>query len=357
MSLDALRGFDMFWILGADALAHALGRMANAGPAQSLARQLEHVQWEGFHFYDLIFPLFVFILALIYYGGIRNGWEEIRWVGVLQRIALCYLFTGLAFCFLRPRSLAILCTVLLAGYWALMTFVPFPDVRPSSGQGGVVNAEAGFTNVAQLNLQSTTQLRGVFLEGVNLANYVDQRFLPGHRWDGTWDPEGLLSTLPAIATCLLGVFAGLILQSASTSSARKVLWLSLGGLGSLAVGLLWSGSFPIIKKIWTSSFVLLAGGYSALLLAVFYQVVDVWKLQRWCQPFVWIGTNSITVYLASQFVGFDDLAARIVGGNVRDILNQQVLEGFGDLVQAAVALGLALLLVRFLHHRKIFLRL
>jgi predicted acyltransferase len=391
ISLDALRGFDMFWIIGAEDLFHGLQKFGNNKVAQVMADQLEHEDWEGFHFYDLIFPLFVFIvgvslvfslgrtletagrgaavsrvirrgiilflIGIFYYGGFSHEWPNIRLMGVLNRIALCYLFAGLFFCFFRLKGLLAICAALLVGYWALLTFVPFPDVRPVPGGSETICKETGFTNVAQLNLTSTNRVSGVYLKGVNLAHYVDQKYLPGMKWDGTWDPEGILSTLPAIATCLLGVFAGLLLKNKSVEDRRKVHGLLLAGLASVLLGHLWGLQFPVIKKIWTSSYVLVAGGYSAMLLGLFYLIVDVWKYQKWCQPFVWIGMNSITVYLANNIINFDRLGLRLAGGDVKRWLDHAVAAGFGDLVVALAGLGLGIWLCHFLYRRKIFLRL
>ncbi len=221
-----------------------------------------------------------------------------------------------------------LCAGLLVGYWAMMTFVPVPGVGAGS-----------------------------FAKGANLANYLDSQWLPGKKYDGSWDPEGLLSTLPAIGTCLLGVFAGLWVKRDDVSAGRKVAWLIAAGAASVALGFLWGLQFPVIKKIWTSSFVLVAGGYSAFLLAVFYQVVEVWRWQRWAQPFVWIGLNPITAYLASNIIGFRRLATRFAGGDVMNFFNAVVVPGFGELMISIVGLGLAFLLCWFLHRRKIYLRL
>ena len=390
MSLDALRGFDMFWIIGAEELFHALYKMSDRGLVRTLAEQLTHEDWEGFRFYDLIFPLFVFIvgvslvfslskhietagrsaaikrilrrsvllfaLAIIYSGGFSRDWPDIRLLGVLNRIALCYLFAGLIFCFFRFRGMLAICAGLLIGYWALMTFVPFPDVRPARSTQAIAK-ETGFTNVTQLNMTSTNVVSGVFIKGVNLANYLDQKYLPGKNYDGTWDPEGLLSTLPAVGTCLLGVFAGLLLRNNRIDPRHKVHYLLLAGLAGVLLGHLWGFQFPIIKKIWTSSYVLVAGGYSALLLGFFYLVIDVWKCQKWCQPFVWIGMNSITVYMANNIINFDRLGLRFAGGDVKKFFDTTVANGFGDLVVALVGLGLGILLCNFLYRKKIFLRL
>ena len=392
MSLDALRGFDMFWIMGGDGLAYALGQVGHNPVTNFLADQLEHAEWAGFHFYDLIFPLFVFIVgvslvfslgrnleqhgrsaalkrlflrsvllfavALLYSGGFANHWpDDVRLLGVLNRIALCYLFAGLIFCFFRARAIAALAAALLLGYWALMTFVPFPDVRPVNAAGELVSQEMTATNTAQLNWTSTNTLRGVFEPGLNLANYLDAKYLPGKKWDKTWDPEGLLSTLPAIATCLLGVLAGLLLRNPRVDDRRKVAWLVAGGAISVAVGFAWGAQFPVVKKIWTSSFVLVAGGYSALLLGMFYYVVDVLKYQRWCQVFLWYGLNPITVYLADSLLGFRKVASRFLGGDVKLFLDAHVMAGFGDLMLSFGEIGVGLALVWFLYRRKLFLRL
>lgn len=363
-SVDALRGFDMFWIIGADALFYALNKLAG-GDGKSvvgfLATQLDHVQWEGFRFYDLIFPMFVFIVgvsivfamsrrvaegglgaaaaqifrraAILYlfglftYDGVAGGWEKVRLLGVLQRIALCYLFTALAFLYLKPRALVGLCAGLLIGYWALLTFVPVPGVGA-----------------------------GDFAEGKNLANYIDKEYLPLFKWDGDHDPEGLLSTLPAIGSCLLGVFAGMLLLRGEIDDRKKVRILLAAGAISVVLGFLWGIQFPVVKKIWTSSFVLVAGGFSAMLLGVFYLLIDVKKKDWWATPFMWIGTNAITIYMLVHVVDLPKLAERVVGGPIKGWFDTAIKPGFGDLVIAGVALAAAVWFCRFLYRRRIFLK-
>jgi predicted acyltransferase len=193
---------------------------------------------------------------------------------------------------------------------------------------------------------------GDFAEGANLANYIDSRYLPFRKWDGDHDPEGLLSTLPAIATCLIGIFSGLLLSNARVPERKKVLYLLVGGVAGVVLGFLWGLQFPVIKKIWTSSYVLVAGGYSCIFMAVFYLVVDIWKVQRWATPFVWIGMNPITIYLATNIVDFRALAERIAGGPVKAFFGS-----YGELLITCLVLSMSFLLVRFLYKRKIFLRL
>jgi predicted acyltransferase len=357
MSLDALRGFDMFWIIGADALVQGLRKVSDSGPVKLVADQLEHQEWAGFHFEDLIFPLFVFIigvslvfsltktiaqsgrraavirilrrsallylLGIIYYGGLSTPFEKIRLLGVLQRLALCYLFASLLFCYLKPKALVGVCVGLLIGYWALLSFVPVPE----HGAGN-------------------------FAEGMNLTNYLDKQYLPLRKWDGDHDPEGILSTLPAIASCLLGVFAGLLLKNPAVPDRKKVGCLIAGGIGCLVVGWLWNFNFPVIKKIWSSSFVLVAGGYSCLLLAAFYQVIDVWKWRKWALPLIWIGVNPITIYFGGNFIDFTGLAKTLVGSEANNYFGR-----YSELVLALATLALSFWFLRFLYQRKIFLRL
>jgi predicted acyltransferase len=415
-SVDALRGFDMFWIIGADSLVGALNRMSPSPPTTFLADQLEHAPWEGFKFYDLIFPLFVFLVgvslvfsltktieqagraqalkrvfrrsillflvALFYSGGFTNPWPNMRLMGVLNRIALAYFFAGLLFCFFKPRALAAICMSLLAGYWAIMTFVPIRDIQLTRSsmaqlaeQAGDAQTAAYFANENSPNpstvkhspawagaekifYATTNRVSGKFGKGYNLADHLDFQFLPGRKYDTFFDPEGFLSTMPAIATCLLGVFAGFLLRNQTVEGNRKVLYLVGCGVAAAALGWLWNLQFPVIKKIWTSSYVLVAGGYSAMLLGVFYLIVDVWQKRTWCQPFIWMGMNSITIYLTSNIIGgFRKLAERFVGGDVRVFFDSHLAEGSGSLVIAIVGLLLAFWFVHFLYRRKIFLRL
>ena len=196
-------------------------------------------------------------------------------------------------------------------------------------------------------------MAGNFAEGQNLANWVDKQYLPLRKWDGDHDPEGLLSTLPAIANCLLGVFAGLLLRDSKRSDWIKVGYLAAAGLALVALGWLWNLQFPVIKKIWTSSFVLVACGYSCLLLAAFHFVIEVCGLRVWAQPFVWIGMNPITIYMIHNLVDVGQIAQRFVGGD----LSKLCLGRYGDLAVALTGMAITFGIARFMFRRKIFLRL
>jgi predicted acyltransferase len=351
-ALDALRGFDMFWIVGGDFLVRSLPQIKGSPLTRTLAEQMEHCEWAGFDFYDLIFPLFVFVvgvsivyslprmletgrglalrrvairsiilflLGIFYMGGVANGFKNIYLAGVLHRIAVAYFFTAVIFCFCKPRVMVGVCIGLLIGYWLLMTLVSVPGIgAPSLSE-----------------------------PGKSLAHYIDQLYLPGRKFEGT-----LLSTMAAVANCLLGVFAGLLLSARGVPAQAKVWWLLGGGAASLLLGWLWSHGFPVIKLLWTSSYVLVACGYSAILLGAFFQVIEIWGWRQWAQPFVWMGMNAITIYLAANIVDFRRLALRFVGGDIRVALG-----AYAGLVQATVALGFAFCVVYFLYRRRIFLRL
>ncbi|MES2572374.1 MAG: DUF5009 domain-containing protein, partial [Verrucomicrobiota bacterium] len=281
---------------------------------------------------------------------------EIRLAGVLQRLGLCYLFAGLAYLIFGPRQLVFLCAGVLVGYWALMTWVPFPDLRLEEKPIEQLSIQAGSSDPAALVQATPGRINGVYEKGYNLANYIDWRFLPGKKHNRYYDPEGILSTLPAIATCLLGTFAGLLLKNPRFTGRQKTRFLITAGAAGILAGFLWGLQFPVIKNIWTSSFVLVAGGFSSLLLGCFSLVIDEWNYRTWCKPLLWIGMNSITIYLAANLVGFGKLATRFVGGDVRQWFEVNVTPGFGDLVIALLGLAIALAFVRFLYQRKIFLR-
>jgi predicted acyltransferase len=238
---------------------------------------------------------------------------------VLQRIALCYLFASLLYLNLNLRGMLAAFVTLLAGYWALMTFVPVPGIGAGS-----------------------------FAPDANLANWLDAHYLPGRLWDVTRDPEGMLSTLPAIGTCLIGVFAGLLLKNERIAAQRKSLWLIGAGIILVAAGHLWALQFPVIKAIWTSSFVLVAGGYSLLLLGVWHQIIDVWGIRGWSTIFVWIGANAITLYFLNGLSGFEPFAQRFI--------DRFTTPHTGLFLAHVLGLAFAVALAGFFYRRKIFLR-
>ena len=324
LSLDALRGFDMLWIAGGEYLIVSLAALTGWPFLQWAAGQMEHVEWQGFHFYDMIFPLFLFIagvsmpfsivkrkqrgesmqmiylhllrrlfililLGLIYNGLLRFDFEKQRYASVLARIGLAWFFAAVIVLNTNIKGQIIWFAGILLTYWAMMKLIPVPGFGP-----GVLTPEG------------------------NLAAFIDQKLLPGRLCCYIYgDNEGILSTFPAIATALMGAITGYFLNLKSTKldGLKKALIILAAGITSLIVAKIWSFSFPVIKNVWSSSFVLTAGGWSLILLSVFYLVIDVWGFKKWTFPFVVIGLNSITVYmLNSGIIDFGEMGKYFFGG-------------------------------------------
>jgi predicted acyltransferase len=352
-SLDALRGFDMFWIVGGNAIVVAWADSNDWAWLDWAQRQTEHVEWNGFTFWDLIFPLFLFVagaalpfsfaarrargdgdaklarhavrrgltlvaLGLVYNGLLRFDLEHLRCASVLGRIGLAWMFAALIALRTTWRGRIAWIAALLLGYWAALSWIPVP------GHGA-----------------------GVLEPGATLTDWIDRQLLPGVLYRGDRDPEGLLSTVPAIATALLGVLAGEWLRRGDASELRKVVVLFIAGSVALALGALWDLAFPINKNLWTSSFVLWTAGWSALLLAASYLVVDVWRARRASFVFEVIGLNAITIYVLQAFVDFDALAKLLFAKGALK-LHPALL--------AAGGLGLKWLLLFALYRARIFLR-
>jgi predicted acyltransferase len=266
---------------------------------------LLHAEWHGWTFTDTIFPFFLFIVGvsmvlsfarrraegatrpeLFLHSARRSaiifGLGHVRIPGVLQRIGVVFFLAAALYLVLGKRGIAVASVLLLVGYWALMTFVPVP------GYGA-----------GRLDLEG------------NLAAYVDRLVLGAHTWKPGWDPEGPLSTIPAVATTLLGALAGEWLRSGSMK--RKITGLAAGGLVAFAAGLLWARVFPINKNLWTSSYSLGMSGLAAMVLALFLLVVDVRGWKGWAAPFVWLGRNPIAAFVASTLVTILMLAVKLPG--------------------------------------------
>jgi len=294
LSLDVFRGITIAGMI----------LVNNPGSWDYVYPALRHAEWNGWTPTDLIFPFFLFIvgvaitysfanrlakgisrkklflqvirrtLILFALGLFLNGFPyynlaTIRIMGVLQRIALAYFFSSVIYLAFKTRAQVVITVLLLLVYWALMKLVPVP------GYGVGILAKEG-----------------------NLAQYIDNLILKGHMWTPTWDPEGFLSTIPAIATTLLGVFTGQFLRSDREPLQKTSTLFLLGNVG-LVLGVIWDIWFPINKNLWTSSYVIFTGGMALLFLATCYYLIDVKKSTWWTKPFVIYGTNAITVYVLS----------------------------------------------------------
>lgn len=355
LSVDALRGFDMFWIIGGSSLVASLMTRANTPFTLAIAQQFQHSEWHGFTFEDLIFPLFLFIvgvslsfsltkrlergdsrkdlyiqilkrtLILYFLGMIINAkligyLGGLRYTGVLPRIAFCYFFASLIVMNFDFRRQAIWAVALLIGYWLAMTLIPVP------GYGA-----------------------GVFTPEGSLASWLDRMYLPGQLRTKLYDNEGIMSTFPAVATTLFGVLSGGWLRR-EISPNRKVLGLVGAGAAGLALGLAWNIIFPINKLLWTSSFALFAGGISILLLALFYWLIDVRGYRKWAFPFVVVGLNSITIYFAQGIFDF----GLIVTVFVHEFAGH--LGSYRSLFLTVCVITVKWLFLYILYRKKIFLR-
>jgi len=357
LSLDTLRGFDMFWIIGGDAFFQALARVTGWGWAGGWAGQLDHAAWQGFHFYDLVFPLFMFIsgvaipysllakaergldkrriyehlirraVLLVFLGFVYNGLLQFdfanqRYASVLGQIGLAYFFAGLIMLNVRSfRGRVAVLLGILSAYAAVQLLVPVPGVG-----AGVLTPEG------------------------TINGFVDRLLLPGRLYDKIFDPEGILCVISAVSVTLMGGLAGSLLRREKPSGRGKTLVLAATGGGLVLLGLVLRGWYPIIKKAWTSTFDIYAAGWSFLLLAVFFLVIDVWKFRKWTFFFRVIGLNSITIYVGSRIIDFYPTSKFLFGGAAR-------LSGTaGVLIIEAGVIALEWLLLCYLFQKATFLR-
>ena len=276
----------------------------NPGTGDAVYAPLKHAEWHGWTLTDLIFPFFLWIVGVamtfsfskrtavgdsrsslvihavrraavifglgLFLAAVPNfNIATLRIPGVLQRIALCYLICTIIYLWTGVRGQVAWILGLLGGYWALMALVPVP------GYGAGMLSKEG-----------------------NLAQYVDAMLLRGHMWAATkcWDPEGIVSTLPAIATTLFGILSGHLLRAPS-SNEEKTAWMFLAGNTLIVAGLIMNPWLPINKNLWTSSFSLFMAGMAASVFAACYWIVDVRRYRRWSKPFAIYGMNAIAVYV------------------------------------------------------------
>ncbi len=312
VSLDVFRGITILGMI----------MVNNPGTWSAMYGPLRHADWHGWTPTDLIFPFFLFIVgvaivyanagklskgiskselvtsagkrSLILFGlglfmaaypvftfdpefGFRAGLDKLRIMGVLQRIAVCYFAATIIFLYFKPRAMFIWLFSFVVVYWLAMTFIPVP-----------------------------VHGAGLFDDKINnLAAYIDRAVLGEHMWVGTgrqWDPEGFLSTFPAISTTLIGVWAGLILRNKEYDETRKVAELMIVGSLLIVLGYVWDWHFPINKGIWSSSYAVFTGGQGMVGLALCYWFVDVKGQKSWTQPFVVYGVNAITVFVMSGLI-------------------------------------------------------
>lgn len=356
LSLDALRGFDMLFIMGLSTVVAGLCDALGFGDGCWLARQMRHVAWHGFAQHDTIFPLFLFIagvafpfsyakmrekgwstlricrkiawrafalvmLGMVYNGLFTKGFGEVRWASVLARIGLGWAFAALLYVAFSWRARIAWAVAVLVGYWAVMRYAVVPGVPVGADPWSVE---------------------------WNFAAYVDRLLLPNPLGKSGADPEGILSTFPAIVTAMLGMFTG---EFVRMNGGRKVVAMFAVAAAMLVAALVWSQWMPINKKLWTSTFVLAAGSYSLALFAAFYWIVDVKMWRGWTFPLRVVGMNAITIYLLQRIVDFDAVSRFFVGG-----LAPLASSAWAKVVVAAGHLALCWLVLWFLYRKNTFLK-
>jgi len=367
LSLDALRGFDMFWIVGGGSLVAALAQWSGAGWFEILSIQMKHATWEGFRFYDLIFPLFMFIagiaiplsvksrmetgvdkktlvlkafkrmvilvvLGMLYNGVFRKGFADARYASVLGQIGIAYFFTYLVVIFSRSFKTSLFWLVgILAGVAFIQLLIPVPGIG-----AGVLTPE-GCIN-----------------------GYIDRMFLPGRLaygpdgngvpTGGIFDALGILCIVSATGITLMGTIAGNILQRATLTEYRKTGILAIIGLTLIVVALLLSPFYPVIKKCWTTTYNLLAGGLSFLLISLFYLVIDVWHIQKWSFFFRVIGMNAIFIYLLVVITPVGNITDAFIGWAINPMGTA------GELVHVLGILAGEWLLLYYMYTKKILIK-
>ncbi len=358
-SLDALRGFDMFWIMGAEEVFILLGALTGWPVLEWLAGQMTHVEWHGFQAYDMIFPLFLFIagvsfpfsvskrlavkggkqalyrhifkrglilvlLGLIYNNGIIFNIEAMRFPSVLGRIGLAWMFAALIFMKTKNwKSRMVWFWGLLIFYWLLFLIFKAPD----------------FGDPDRYSMQG------------NISSYIDRIILPGRLCCYEFgDNEGILPTIAAVSTGLLGMLVGELLKN-TYKPMKKVLYMAIGGVILIIIGQIWNLVFPINKNLWSSSFVCYVGGISIILMTIFYLIIDVWKYQKWAFFFVVIGMNPITIYLANRIIGFGRATDFLFGG-----IAELLPEAWSPLIIAIGYVIVGWLFLYLLYKKKIFLK-
>jgi len=345
----------MFWIIGGGDLFKSVAKVWRTPLTEALSQQMEHAGWEGFQFLDLIFPLFLFLvgvllpfsigrraeqgadrsvlyvhiakrtlililLGLVDYGLLRFDWNQMRWSTVLGRIGICYFLAALMVIHTGWRAQAVTGASILLFFWAALLFVPVPGHGP-----------------------------GVWTPEGCLTTYVDQLLIPGKLGLGLYDRQGILSTFTAFSTTLLGVVTGHWLRTRH-SPQRKTLGLLAAGVAGLILGYVWSRFFFLSRNIWTSSFVVYAGGWSLLLLALFYWIVDVKGYRKWAFFLIVIGMNSITIWVGQRCLDFNYTAGFLCNGLLR------YAGTLAPILAASSVLALKWLFLYFLHRHRIYLK-
>jgi predicted acyltransferase len=297
---------------------------------------LLHANWHGMTLTDLVFPFFLFIvgvsITLAYTKRVEAGapkgeiykkiisrsikiyllgiflwlWPEfdfgnIRYVGVLQRIAIVFLCCSLLFLHTNWKQQIVILSSILLGYWVILYAIPVPIdgvIQQALNTGMIERAGGTMVDIGEISKVSGGFIAPNVEPGINFAAWIDRQLVPGYFYERTWDPEGLLSTLPAIGTCILGMISGKLILS-EKETYQKLTWIFFAGFAVFIIGMMWSWFFPLNKNLWSSSYVMASGGLAMMFLGAFLLIVDVLEYKKWTRPGIVFGANAITSYVLS----------------------------------------------------------
>jgi len=357
-SLDALRGFDMLMISGGGAFLSLMGGKTNLAFIDAVAAQFQHPDWNGFTFYDFIFPLFLFMAGTSLSFSLRSGLAKgiskadlakkvakrmvilfffgildknapldifdpahIRYGTVLGRIGIATFIAALLYMNFSGKQMLSIAAAILILYFAALMLIPAPGF--SAGD--------------------------LTFEG-NLVGWLDRNFMPGRLKQTTYDELAMTTQLSATCLTIFGCLAGDLLQKGLPIN-KKLAQLGLMGIVGIGVGLLWSLVFPLNKHLWSSSFILVTAGMSCLLVVLFYWIIDVKKYSRWAFFFKVIGMNSLAIYLLCRFVDFGHSSKLLFAG-----LYNHLPEKWHEVFNALGGLILVWLVLYVMYRHKIFVK-
>ena len=358
LSIDALRGFDMLLIAGGGAFIERLNGKSGLGWVDWMGDQLTHPAWNGFSFYDFIFPLFLFLsgvsLSFSLQTAVTKGIDKpVLYRKAFRRFVILYLLgildKNIPLDVFDPANIrygTVLGRIGLATLVATVLFLNFSWKQRLYGVAGILLAYYAALVLIPVPGFGSGDLS---FEG-NLVGWFDRTFMPGRLLQKTYDELALLTQFPALCLAVLGTVAGELLQS-DRSDRTKLAYLVAPGLYSIGIGLLWSLHFPINKHLWTSSFILVTAGMGALFLALFYGIIDVLGFRKWSFFFKVIGVNSLVVYLAYRFINFNHTSKLLFEGFYR-----HTPEAFHESLNALGALALVWTFLYILYRHKIFVK-
>ena len=357
LSLDALRGFDMLFIMGGDGLVCAVAGVLGFPDFKA---NFGHVPWHGLQFMDIVFPLFLFLAGVSFpfscaksrergLGDKSIALKALRRGMMLVFLGLCY-NNFLSFDFAHLRVWSVLGRIGIA--WMLAAWLYL--VCGARARFGIAMAILAAVTIGTVCITApgATPSADPFSPEGNIGCWLDRTVTKGHIYRPLFDPEGFAGFLPAVVTAMLGMFAGEIVWRGGTAATRRKAFLLLScGIASLVAGLALSIVFPVNKALWSPSFVLVVGGISFALFALFYWIIDVRGWRKWTFFFTVIGMNSITIYMAQRIIGFHG-ASKFLFSGVASLMP----DDFGKAASSIGYISVCWLFLYFLHRKRIYLK-